>query len=272
VTDPVEREGGRPDEASCVGPDPEVPQRWALFLDIDGTLLHIAETPHGVHVDADLFELVRRLHEAAGGALALISGRSIAEIDRLFSPLTLPAAGQHGLERRDAAGARHLHPLPRGRLDLARERMAALQSANRGLLVEDKGLSFAIHFRRAPALAALVGRAAEELLALLGEGWRTQPGKMVVEIKPAGRDKGSAIAEFMAEPPFRGRTPVFVGDDATDEFGFAVVNRLGGVSVKVGDGESAARWRLDGVAGVRRWLERCVAAEPPPGDGGGGQT
>jgi trehalose 6-phosphate phosphatase len=251
------------------GAGPDLPERLALFLDIDGTLLHIAETPHGVHVDADLFHLMCRLLDASAGALGLISGRAIAEIDRLFAPLMLPAAGQHGLERRDAAGSLHLHPLPRSGLAAARERLAALQSSHPGLLVEDKGLSFAVHYRQAPELAALVGRTAHELLGLLGEGWRIQPGKMVVEIKPAGRDKGGAIAEFMAEPPFRGRTPVFVGDDATDEFGFAVVNELGGVSVKVGDGQTAARWRIDGVDAVRRWLERCMAARPPDVEGGG---
>jgi trehalose 6-phosphate phosphatase len=250
------------------GVGPVVPRRWALFLDIDGTLLHIAETPQGVRVDPDLCGLMSRLFEASQGALALISGRTIAEIDRIFTPMRFPAGGQHGLERRDSTGGMHRDPLSHEELTLVRIRLAALQRDCPGLMMEDKGQTLAIHFRQAPEFAKVAEQAVYDALVHLGYGWTVQPGKMVFEIKPTGKDKGSTITEFMAEPPFRGRTPVFIGDDATDEYGFAVVNGLGGVSVKVGGGATAARWQISNVEAVRSWLELCLL-KPIPSEHGG---
>lgn len=244
------------DGSICIGPP--LPQHWALFLDIDGTLLPIAETPQSVRVDADLFSLMRRLFQASKGAMALISGRTIAEIDRLFAPLRFPVGGQHGLERRDSQGNRHRHPLPEKGLSLIRTRLAALQSEYPNVMLEDKGETLAIHFRQAQDCAKLVEQTAYAFLSHLGDGWTVQPGKMVFEIKPRGKNKGSAIADFMAEPPFQGRTPIFIGDDATDEYGFTLVNELGGISIKVGEGLTAARWRISGVEVVRSWLEHCL--------------
>lgn len=238
---------------------PEMDAARAYFFDVDGTLLEIAATPSGVQVEAELIATIRRLHERTGGAVAFISGRNVADIDALFPGLRLPIAGQHGLERRDASGALHRH-VPQG-VDWPglKARIHTAFAGVEGLLLEDKGLSLAVHFRQQPALESQVAETLQRLLAGAGDAIRLQPGKCVLEVKPAGRDKGTAIAEFMAEPPFSGRRPVFIGDDTTDEYGFRVVNDLGGDSVKVGDGHSAARWRLENVPAVRAWLADILA-------------
>lgn len=227
---------------------------WAYFLDIDGTLAEIADAPGGVRLDPELRAQIAALHQAAGGAVALISGRGIADIDALMEGVRLPAAGQHGTERRDAAGRITRHAPPAQRLAWARDRLAEAAARRPGLLLEHKGLSLALHYRRAPRLGGYAHRLVRRLAPRLGAEYCVQTGKRVVELKPAGRDKGAAVLEFMAEEPFRGRTPVFLGDDATDEYGFATVNRLGGYSIKVGPGRTAARWRLRNVAAVRAWL------------------
>jgi trehalose 6-phosphate phosphatase len=162
-------------------------------------------------------------------------------------------AGQHGAERRNAAGHSTGHA-PTVDLTLARDRLAQATFDKPGLLLEDKGLSLALHYRQVPQLAGFVHQTMEALLADLDGEYCLQRGKSVVELKPAGQDKGRALREFMAEDPFTGRTPVFVGDDATDEYGFATVNELGGYAVKVGAGETIARWRLENVQAVEQWL------------------
>lgn len=238
-------DAARPPEADAAG---------AYFFDVDGTLLEIAETPSGVRVEAALIASIRRLHERTSGAVAFISGRNIADIDALFPGLRLAVAGQHGLERRDAAGTLHRHA-PEG-VDWPglKARIHTAFADMEGLLLEDKGLSLAVHFRQQPSLEGRVAETLQRLVAGAGDAIKLQPGKCVLEVKPAGRDKGTAIDEFMREPPFAGRRPVFVGDDVTDEYGFRVVNNLGGDSVKVGEGPSAARWRLENVQAVRAWL------------------
>jgi trehalose 6-phosphate phosphatase len=247
-------------------PLPAASASWALFLDVDGTLLEHAERPDAVRVDPVLGRLLAHLHRATGGALALISGRAVADLDALFAPLVLPAAGQHGLERRDASGRLHLHPFPVPALRRAAARLAEFAAQHAGLFFEDKGRNLALHYRQAPQLAEAARGAAFAAAAELGDGFELQAGKMVIEIKPGGRDKGLAIEDYLREPPFAGRIPVFVGDDLTDEYGFGVINRLGGHSVKVGGGPSAARWRLAGAAEVRAWLERSAAILRPEGD------
>jgi trehalose 6-phosphate phosphatase len=236
---------------------------WALFLDIDGTLLEIAETPSAVEPGCRELALVEALQRAAGGALALISGRTLASIDRLFAPLHLPAAGQHGFERRDADGRRRRHRFPADRLRPAAAELREFAAAHPGLMFEDKGASFALHYRAAPQLGEAVREAMREAAAPLGELVEMQAGKMVWELKPAGADKGMAIAEFMAEPPFAGRVPVFLGDDVTDERGFSAVAAAGGHAVKIGAGESAARWRLTDPAAARAWLRGWIEAIRP---------
>lgn len=236
------------------------PGEIALFLDVDGTLLQIAERPDAVEVGRGVVALLAHAHRGLGGALALITGRSLADVDRLFAPLALPIAGQHGFERRDAQGRLHLHGRPGVQLARAREQLARLAADRPGVLVEDKGLTLAMHYRQAPDAEPAVCRLAEQLAESSEGALAIQRGKMVVELRPTGKDKGTAIAEFMAEAPFRGRLPVFVGDDLTDEYGFSVVNGFGGLSVKVGEGPTEAATRLTDVAAVRAWLERLAAA------------
>jgi trehalose 6-phosphate phosphatase len=235
----------------------------AYFLDVDGTLLEFAARPQDVRVEPGVLALLASLREKTGGALALVSGRSVEDVDRLFAPLVLPVAGQHGAECRSANGVLRCHAAAQESLHSAAARMAALVSDHPGLGFENKGFALAMHYRRAPGLRSLVEREMRAVVAKLGEAFELQMGKCVVEIKPRGRDKGRAIAELAGEPPFEGRRPVFIGDDLTDESGFEVVNRMGGVSVKVGAGITQARWRLFDAAAVRRWLESGAAHAPP---------
>ncbi|MGH7653174.1 MAG: trehalose-phosphatase, partial [Gemmatimonadaceae bacterium] len=200
--------------------------------------------------------LLRRLRRRAGGAVAIVSGRSIADIDRIFHTSQWAAAGQHGAERRDARGRYSRITTANASLPRVRRLLADAVARHPGLLLEDKGHSIALHYRRAPRLAAYAHRLVRAQLALLGSSYSVRRGKRVVELNPAGRDKGKAVLAFMAERPFRGRTPVFVGDDLTDEFGFETVNALGGVSVKVGAGPTAATMRVRDVRSVWEWLER----------------
>ncbi len=228
----------------------EMAPDWALFLDVDGTLVPIAETPDAVAVSVRLCEALRDVMPALDGAVALISGRRIADLDRLFAPLRLPAAGLHGLERRDAAGTVNRIGGSAG-LDDLREPLRAFAAAHPGVLLEDKGPALALHYRRAPAAAEAVRQLAAEMTAAMQGKVRVLFGKMVVEFALPLADKGMAIAAFMAEAPFAGRRPVFIGDDVTDEDGFAMVNKLGGYSVRVGAIEaSAATYQLADVAAV----------------------
>jgi trehalose 6-phosphate phosphatase len=249
---------------------PRARSDWALFLDVDGTLLDIAETPHAVEVPGGMVDLLRRLHRALGGALALASGRPIETLDRWFHPFRPAAAGLHGLERRGADGVVTRIDAPARTLDQVRERLAGAEGKIPGLLVEDKGRTVAVHYRRAPdrerEVLLLVDQAARDL----GDELELLAGKKVLEIRPRGAGKGSVVETFMAEPPFRGRTPVFVGDDRTDEDGFAAVNRLGGHSIRVGgEGSSGGRYQLEDAADVRAWLA-AVADEIEAGGGGRG--
>lgn len=233
---------------------------WAFFLDVDGTLLEIAATPNAVHVDRRLLRMLDALHRACHGAVALVTGRALVDLERRFGDLKLPRVGQHGLERRDAAGRYSARP----GAGKAKEsiRQAVLPMVERlALGLEDKGMTLAVHCRQRPELEPLVLEEMTRLVERLGDGMVVQPGKCVVEVKPAGVDKGTAIEEFLAEPPFAGRVPVCIGDDLNDEHGFAVVNRRGGISIKVGEGDTGARYRMDGVDEVRAWLEAALGEE-----------
>jgi trehalose 6-phosphate phosphatase len=228
---------------------------WAFFLDIDGTLLEIAETPDAVQTDPADYRLLERVHAAAGGALALVSGRTLAMIDDLFAPLKLPAAGQHGFERRDGEGRRRRHRFDAARLRPLATLLEQFARKHPGLVFEDKGASVALHYRLAPELRDIAHGQALAAAAMLPGEVEVQPGKMVWEVKPVGAHKGMAIEEFMRELPFRDRLPVYLGDDVTDEDGFRVVNRIGGHSIKVGAGETSARFRLPDPAAARAWLD-----------------
>jgi trehalose 6-phosphate phosphatase len=205
-----------------------------LFLDVDGTLLELADTPDGVEVRPSLRSLMDSASRAVDGALALVSGRSLQQLDRIFSPRQWPAAGLHGLERRDASGRIHRPHGSHPDLLSLRPQLEALARRDPGLILEDKGGTFALHFRQAPQLERELTDEMAALVERLGQDYHLQPGSFVLELKPSGVSKAHAIDEFLAEPPFAGRRPLFAGDDLTDLDGFAAVERRGGVSVSVG--------------------------------------
>ena len=250
-----------PDQKAVSGqptPLPDLPTESALFLDIDGTLVGHASHPSAIHIDLPLRSLLASLKLATGGAVALISGRSIADIDTLFSRTILPVAGQHGIERRSADGVVHMQELAADLFRAPTHELRNLCLTHPGFLLEEKGASLALHYRADPNLEGLAQRTILALAASLGGKFETLLGKYVVELRLSGKNKGTAIAEFMAEMPFRNRVPVFVGDDLTDEFGFDLVNCLGGLSVKVGEGPTCAGWRLHDTEAVIRWLLASV--------------
>jgi trehalose 6-phosphate phosphatase len=228
---------------------------WALFLDVDGTLLHLKQTPDGVNRSDRVCQVLEEIMACLGGALALISGRTIQNLDELFVPHRFPVAGLHGLERRDAEGVVHSHSEPQV-LDALRPPLTKIANAHEGVIMEDKSRALAIHYRQAPDKATEIKNLVESLVRPLAHELHVIHGKMVSEVKPWHADKGSAISDFMDESPFKGRVPVFIGDDTTDEDGFAFVNQMNGYSVRVGDGvETAARYSLENVDKVIAWLE-----------------
>jgi trehalose 6-phosphate phosphatase len=228
----------------------------ALFLDFDGTLVDLAEAPDAISVPGELHLLLHDLAERLKGRLAIVSGRSLADLDRHLPGQTLAMAGSHGLEVRLADGTNLPLAVP-GWIDSARNEVRAFAAGREGLLVEEKPASVALHFRRAPGLEQevsqfLTGLAARSGLELLR-------GKMVGELRPRGADKGDAVRAFMAEPEFAGARPVFVGDDLTDEHAFAAVAQLGGSGVLVGaERATAATFRIEGVDGVANWLRSAL--------------
>ncbi len=229
--------------------------RSALFLDFDGTLADLASRPDAVEIPRELAPLLDRLQDRLRGAFALVTGRAREDIETMLSPWRWPAAFEHGAERHSAhAGIAQLEPpglLPA--LHAAHE----LAARHAGLLVEHKRTSIALHYRLAPELEA-------ECAAALAAAIENEPalqllrGKAVVEVKSARVSKGLAIEAFMAEPPFRDRTPVFAGDDVTDEAGFEAVQRMGGAGVKVGGGPTAAHYRCESPAALRAWLSETL--------------
>ena len=233
------------------------PRDTALFLDFDGTLAELAARPGAVRVPVQLVPMLDHLREHWQGALALVTGRPLADLDALLAPLRLPAAAEHGAVWRGADGRQRSVPAP----DLqAVTRVArALARQHAGLQVELKTAAVALHYRQAPALENLC-------LQHLSQAVMRTPdvellrGKCVIEVKPLGVSKGSAIAAFMREPPFAGRTPWFAGDDVTDEAGFAWVQAAGGQCLKVGAGPSLARHRCANPQALRDWLSGHLTA------------
>lgn len=232
---------------------------YSLYLDFDGTLADIAATPCAASVPLPTVDDVQRLHTLLDGALAMISGRPITEIDALMAPASLPAAGVHGVQRRTARGEWKAIE-PHGLSTLV-EAATALVGALAGVRVEPKPGAVALHYRAAPEHEGACVQAAQ-VLAATHAGWTVMSGKCVVELKPQGVDKGAAVRAFQLEIPFAGRQPIFVGDDVTDEAGFAVVTQLGGISVKVGHGPTHASHRLPSPAGVRQWLSLWADGTP----------
>lgn len=230
------------------------PQDCALFLDIDGTLLDLAEVPDAIVVPPVLPASLEIASRRLGGALALVTGRSLSYADALFSPFRFPIAGLHGAELRR----------PDGRVAKA-ETTAAFEALKadlrketeglEGVLVEDKGAAVAAHYRLAPQRQAQVEPIMERLLTKAGPNWALQRGKMVLEIRPASADKGQAVEAFLSMPPFVGRRPIAIGDDVTDEAMFRVANRQGGLSVRVGAFlETAATLTLPSASAVRELI------------------
>lgn len=230
----------------------------ALFLDFDGTLVDIEDHPDKVALTAPTLEALAILSEVLGGALAIVTGREIAAIDRFAAPLVLPVAGVHGLARRDATGATADKPVSKADIDAIDKALQPFAARETGVMIERKSVSVALHYRARPDLAAVC---AERLDAAVRPfaGIEVKRGKMVLEAKPSGADKGTAIGEFLAEAPFAGRTPWVAGDDVTDEDAFREVNRLGGISIKVGDGETAAAYRTADTQSFRSWLQSEAA-------------
>lgn len=236
----------------------------AFFLDFDGTLADIAPQPDQVKVAPELLQTLQKLQRECGGALAIISGRAIATIDQHVHPLKAAVAGIHGAEFRLADG--ELERTPISETELARAKAAAEEFATQhpGVLFEDKAISFSLHFRQANQFEPQVEEFMASLVPAQLPNYELQRGKMVVEAKPHGCNKGEAIRKFMAQPPFAGKRPVYAGDDITDEDGFAVVNELGGLSVKIGEGETQALLRLKSPAALRSWLQSLLVSGAPP--------
>jgi trehalose 6-phosphate phosphatase len=231
-------------------------KQHALFLDFDGTLADIAPTPDAVRVEPGLPHTLDALRARLGGALAIVSGRRIESLDAFFAPLVFDAAGLHGLEIR--ANGRMLerpasdHGALRAAATSLRKRLVAWP----GAFVEDKQHTLAVHWRLAPQAGPALADVMEEIVATLGAGWRLQAGKAVAEILPAWADKGAAVETLLNAPAYRGRTPVFFGDDMTDEDAIRIVNARGGLSVNVGLRPSAAAFRLPDPAAARALLAR----------------
>jgi len=232
-------------------------QKTAVLLDVDGTILDIAPTPREVFASHDLRETLHRLWRRTGGALAFVSGRPVSELDRIFSPLQLPAIGGHGAELRLVAG----QPAERSRIPLldagVKRQFAAIAEALPGIILEDKGYSLALHYRLAPDKERVVREAAARICAALGSAAiELLPGKLVVEIKQTGVTKATGVRELMTYPPFIGRRPVFIGDDVTDQSVFAVVPDFNGISMGVGADVCGVDFCFERPAEVRRWLEQ----------------
>lgn len=236
----------------------------AIFTDFDGTLVEIAETPDAIEIPAELADQLDRTARDFDQAFAVITGREIADIDRFLSPLHLAVAGAHGAQRRRADGTLlELDEAVSTAADAIAKSIAPLVAEHPDLILEPKDGAVALHFRQAPDLEEECLLAMQEAIAEHPD-FTLVPGKMVIEARPAGVDKGSALRAFMQEEPFAGRTPIFIGDDTTDEDAFRVAQEMGGIGIKLGAGETIARMRIADVASVHALLKGLadIAARP----------
>lgn len=236
----------------------------SLFLDVDGTLLDIASAPELVVVPAQLPVTLGRLAELLGGALALVSGRPIAQLDALFAPLRLPAAGEHGAEIRLAADRSIIAGPPPMALEQMVAQLTAATTGMPGVRIERKRAGVVVHYRQAPEQAARLRGLVDTAVADHVADVQIIPGKMVLEVKERTYSKGQAVIALMQRAPFVGRAPLFLGDDASDRDGFAAARRLGGCGAAVGsDHADAADWLFASPAAVRAWLARLAALLRP---------
>jgi trehalose 6-phosphate phosphatase len=238
----------------------------SLFLDVDGTLLDIAPAPELVVVPAELLATLSRLSALLGGALALVSGRPIVQLDRLFAPLRLPAAGEHGAEIRLATDQPIIAGPPPPVLAQLVAQLTAATAEIAGVRIERKRAGVVVHYRQAPEQAAPLRSLVDAVVADHIADIQVMPGKMVLEVKERAYSKGQAVIALMQRPPFAGRPPLFLGDDASDRDGFAAARRFGGCGAAVGlDHADAADWLFASPAAVRAWLDCLAAALRPRG-------
>lgn len=241
-----------------LAPPPVIAEGIALFLDMDGVLAPMAPTPDAVGPVARRTAALKAVEARLNGRVAIVSGRTIAEIDRIADHALVSGSGVHGLERRLKDGSIQRREADPG-VATALEAFTAFAADRPGVIVEDKGVSAGLHYRLAPDQAGAAKALAQGLADQTG--LTCQPGHMVLELKTPGADKGTAVAAFMQETPFKGAVPVMLGDDLTDEYGFEAAAARGGYGVLVGpERETAARYRLDDVDAVLTWLEAVAKA------------
>jgi trehalose 6-phosphate phosphatase len=222
----------------------------AIFTDFDGTLVELAETPEAIEVPATLSEQLERTMREFDSAFAVLTGRDIADIDRYLSPLHIPVAGAHGTQRRRADGTMDIiDPAAVSGAEEIAHAVQPLVMAHPALIMETKEGAVALHYRRAPELEDAVRVAMEEAVQAAAD-FTLVPGKMVIEARSRSVSKGTALRAYMQEEPFAGRTPIFIGDDTTDEDGFIAAQDLGGIGIKLGEGDTAARMRIADVTSV----------------------
>ncbi|MGE8281383.1 MAG: trehalose-phosphatase [Stenotrophomonas sp.] len=230
----------------------------ALFLDVDGTLLAFADHPDKVAPDSPLLTLLASVQQRLDGALALLSGRPVSQLQSMFAPLRLPMAGLHGAQLLASPDARLTEPDTAAWLHALHQRAMQLAHAHPGVLIENKGQALAVHWRNAPQAGGAVIEFAQAQLPQLS-GVRLQPGNHVIEFVGSGHDKGRALQQLMQHAPFKDRRPLFVGDDLTDEYGFEAAQQLGGIGVLVGRRESSqARCALPDISAVHAWLRAAI--------------
>jgi trehalose 6-phosphate phosphatase len=246
---------------------PRITTASAVFLDFDGTLADLMPTPEDVRVSSDTWTSLAAQQKALDGALAIVTGRAIEDLDRMLTPLRLTAAGMHGAEMRlsdDIGGrgeiveSRYIRPETKAALSGVARALGPLVSLHRGLRLETKSLALTLHYRGAPEHAALCWQAAVAATRSV-ESLEVRPGKMVVEIVPRVAHKGAAIRYFMAQAPFAGRTPMFAGDDAADEDAIAAVQALGGIGIRIVDDmhtPTCAAYCVTSAEMVRAWIAR----------------
>jgi trehalose 6-phosphate phosphatase len=244
--------------AGIAPPVLRIAEHCAIFLDFDGTLTNLERRPDQVVVDGGLLYLLDALYVATAGATAVVSGRSIEDLDALLTPLRLPVAGIHGAQRRRADGTIEKCAIPSTLVWQTRMTLRMRLRHYEGLFIEDKGCAFAVHYRGAVGLPLSRLRAELERIAAASRGiFEVREGAEVLELRPRACNKAAALESFMTEAPFAGRLPIFIGDDQTDLAGFAAVARAKGTGIAVGS-RVTAPWWLEDPAAVRSWLRRCL--------------